>query len=49
MVTANTLGTRSPRRRRFTASDAAAWLAFFLLTAAGLLALCIVLTIVWPS
>jgi len=40
---------KTPVRFPIRASDAAAWLAFFLLTAAGLLALCILATIVWPS
>lgn len=34
---------------RATLSDAAVWLFFFLLTTAGLLAFCILATIVWPS
>ena len=37
------------RRPRFTLSDAAAWTFAVLLTAAGLLALCIVLTLAWTT
>jgi len=40
---------RWTRRRKFTLSDAAAWLAFALLTAASLLAMCLLLTLVWPA
>jgi len=50
----NVLASRTTRRRwnrkpRFTLSDAAAWTFAVLLTAAGLLALCILATIVWPT
>lgn len=40
---------RWTRKPSFTLSDIAVWLFFFLLTAAGLLALCVVLTLVWPK
>ena len=39
---------RWTRYRKLTLSDAAAWLAFTLLTAASLLALCMLLSIIWP-
>lgn len=50
----NTLASRTHHRHwnrkpRATLSDVAAWLLFFLLTTAGLLAFCILATIVWPS
>jgi hypothetical protein len=40
---------RWTRRRTITISDIAVWAFVFLLTAAGLLALCIILTIAWPK
>ena len=40
---------RWTRRRRVSASDIGAWLVFALLTAAILLALCVLATIVWPT
>ena len=47
----------APQHRRWTGrprrttvlSDVAVWTFYFLLTAAGLLALCVVLTLVWPK
>jgi hypothetical protein len=40
---------RWTRRRKFTLSDVAAWFAFTFLTAAILLALCVMLAILWPT
>ena len=37
------------RKPRVTLSDAAVWTFYFLLTAVGLLALCVLLTLVWPT
>jgi len=50
----NIPASRTTRRRwnrkpRATLSDAAVWTFYVLLTAAGLLAFCILATIVWPS
>jgi len=50
----NIPASRTARRRwnrkpRFTLSDAAVWTFYFLLTAAGLIALCVLLAIVWPT
>lgn len=40
---------RWTRKPRVTSSDVAAWLLFFLITAAVLLAFCILVTIAWPA
>lgn len=40
---------RWTRKPRATLSDAAVWTFYVLLTAAGLMALCILATIVWPT
>ena len=47
----------APQHRRWTGrprrttvlSDVAVWTFYFLLTAAGLMALCVLLTLVWPT
>lgn len=53
-VIINVAGLHTARRRwnrkpRVTLSDAAVWTFYFLLTAVGLLALCVLLTILWPT
>ena len=40
--------TRRNHKPRVTLSDAIVWVAFTLLTAASLLALCMLLSIIWP-
>jgi steroid 5-alpha reductase family enzyme len=40
---------RWTRRPRYTLSDAAVWVTFTLLTAASLLAMCLLLTLIWPA
>jgi len=50
----NVPASRTARRRwtrkpRFTLSDAAAWTFAVLLTATGLISLCVLLAIVWPT
>lgn len=40
---------RWTRKPSFTLSDAAVWTFYVLVTAAGLMALCILATIVWPA
>ena len=52
-----TFARSAPQHRRWTGrprrttvlSDVAVWTFYFLLTAAGLLALCVVLTLAWPT
>jgi len=40
---------RWKKRRRLTTEDVAVWVTFTVLTAAVLLAMCLLLTIAWPS
>lgn len=45
----HTAHRRWNRKPSFTLSDAAAWTFAVLLTAAGLISLCVLLAIVWPA
>jgi hypothetical protein len=40
---------RWTRRRKFTLSDAIVWATWLIITAAGLLAFCILVTLIWPA